>query len=70
MPINKDESGPNQAAPSGTGSTKNPNGEAATPAPMPIDGQKENSWPGQNSQGNDRGDAQQDPEGQQGSTRI
>ena len=54
---------------SGTGSTKNPNNEAENPAPMPTCGQKENSRPGPNSQGNDRGESEQDPEGQQGSTR-
>jgi hypothetical protein len=54
---------------SGTDSIKNPGKEAENPAPMPIDGQKENSWPGTNSQGNDRGDAEQDPEGQQGSLK-
>jgi hypothetical protein len=55
-------------ATSGMGSIKNPGNEADNPAPMPIDGQKENSRPGPNGQGNDRGDAEQDPEGQQGST--
>jgi hypothetical protein len=49
-------------------SIKNPGGEAENPAPMPIDGQKENSPRGPNTQGNDRGKAKQDPEGQQGST--
>jgi hypothetical protein len=54
---------------SGTGSIKDPGNEAQNPAPMPIDGQKENSRPGVNGQGNDRGDAEQDPEGQQGSLK-
>jgi hypothetical protein len=54
---------------SGTGSIKNPGNEAQNPAPMPIDGERENSMPGANSQGNDRGDAEQEPEGQQGSLK-
>ena len=51
-----------------TGSIKNPNHEAETPAPVANDAQKEKSLPGRNRHGNDRGDAEPDPEGQQGST--
>jgi hypothetical protein len=51
------------------GSIKDPGDEAENPAPMPIDGQKESSRGGQNSQGDGRGNTNQDPEGQQGSIK-
>ena len=54
---------------SGGGSIKNPNHEAERPAPMPIDGEKPLVPVGENTQGNDRDELDQDPEGQQSSAK-
>lgn len=51
-----------------SGSIKNPEQEAEQPAPMPRGNTKHRTGSGQNTQGNDRGDREQDPEGQQGAT--
>jgi hypothetical protein len=59
----------NKTLMSSGGSIKDPGDEAENPAPMPIAGQKESSRGGPNSQGDGRGNAKQDTEGQQGSTK-
>ena len=52
-----------------TGSIKNPDNEATTPARVPRDGSKPNMSSGPKAQGNDRGELKQDPEGQQAGER-
>jgi hypothetical protein len=49
-----------------SGSTKNPEHEAERPSPMPRGASKPAATGGPNTQGNDRGERVQDPEGQQG----
>ena len=51
-----------------SGSVKNPDHEAEHPAPMPRGNTKPPAGRGPNAQGNDRGEREQEPEGQQGGT--
>lgn len=51
-----------------SGSIKNPDHEAERPSPMPRGASKPPAPTGPNTQGNDRGEREQDPEGQQGGT--